>query len=167
MSHIKPLKLSAFALLVLAGCSATVQAQVSTSKEFITAPTTVVKKAPLSENELKRWSHLDLIKDSIPGMSVDRAYAELLQGKKGQKVIVGIVDSGVDIEHEDLQGMIWTNKKEIPGNGIDDDKNGFIDDVHGWNFLGDAVHENLELTRIVKKADDGSPEYKARFSRIY
>jgi len=161
MSHIKPLKLSAFALLVLAGCSATVQAQVSTSKEFITAPATVVKKAPLSENELKRWSHLDLIKDSIPGMSVDRAYAELLQGKKGQKVIVGIVDSGVDIEHEDLQGMIWTNKKEIPGNGIDDDKNGFIDDVHGWNFLGDAVHENLELTRIVKKGDDGSAEYKA------
>ncbi|WP_343705191.1 S8 family peptidase [Flavobacterium sp.] len=165
MSHIKPLKLSAFALLVLAGCSATVQAQVSTSKEFITAPAAVVKKAPVSENELKRWSHLDLIKDSIPGMSVDRAYAELLQGKKGQKVIVGIVDSGVDIEHEDLQGMIWTNKKEIPGNGIDDDKNGFIDDVHGWNFLGDAVHENLEMTRIVKKADDGSPEYKAALAQ--
>jgi cell wall-associated protease len=165
MSHIKPLKLSAFALLVLAGCSATVQAQVSTSKEFITAPAAVVKKAPLSENELKRWSHLDLIKDSIPGMSVDRAYAELLQGKKGQKVIVGIVDSGVDIEHVDLQGMIWTNKKEIPGNGIDDDKNGFIDDVHGWNFLGNAVHENLEMTRIVKKADDGSPEYKAALAQ--
>ena len=170
MSHIKPLKLSAFALLVLAGCSATVQAQVSTSKEFITAPTAVVKKAPLSENELKRWSHLDLIKDSIPGMSVDKAYAELLQGKKGQKVIVGIVDSGVDIEHEDLQGMIWTNKKEIPGNGIDDDKNGFIDDVHGWNFLGDAVHENLEMTRVVKKGDDGSAEYKtalAEYTKKY
>lgn len=160
MSHIKPLKLSAFALLVLAGCNATLQAQVSTSKEFITAPLAVVKKAPVSENELKRWSHLDLIKDSIPGMSVDRAYAELLQGKKGQKVIVGIVDSGVDIEHEDLQGMIWTNPKEIPGNGIDDDKNGFIDDVHGWNFLGNAVHENLEMTRIVKKGDDGSAQYK-------
>ena len=160
MSYIKPLKLSAFALLVLAGCSATLQAQVSTSKEFIKAPLTVVKKAPVSENELKRWSHLDLIKDSIPGMSVDKAYAELLQGKKGQKVIVGIVDSGVDIEHEDLQGMIWTNIKEIPGNGIDDDKNGFIDDVHGWNFLGNAVHENLEMTRIVKKGDDGSAQYK-------
>ncbi|MEG2101063.1 MAG: S8 family peptidase [Flavobacterium sp.] len=160
MSHIKPLKLSAFALLVLAGCSATLQAQVSTPKEFIKAPLTVVKKAPVSENELKRWSHLDLIKDSIPGMSVDKAYAELLQGKKGQKVIVGIVDSGVDIEHEDLQGMIWTNTKEIPGNGIDDDKNGFIDDVHGWNFLGNAVHENLEMTRIVKKGDDGSAQYK-------
>ncbi len=160
MSHIKPLKLSAFALLVLAGCNATVQAQVSTSKQFITAPAAVVKKAPVSENELKRWSHLDLIKDSIPGMSVDKAYAELLQGKTGKKVIVGIVDSGVDIEHEDLKGMIWTNPKEIPGNGIDDDKNGFIDDVNGWNFLGDAVHENLEMTRIIKKADDGSAQYK-------
>jgi len=160
MSHIKPLKLSAFALLVLAGCSATMQAQVSTSKEFITAPLAVVKKTPVTENELKRWSHLDLIKDSIPGMSVDKAYAELLQGKTGKKVIVGIVDSGVDIEHEDLKGMIWTNAKEIAGNGIDDDKNGFIDDVHGWNFLGNAVAENLEMTRIIKKKDDGSAEYK-------
>lgn len=160
MSHMKHIKLSAFALLVLAGCSTTLQAQVSAPREFIKAPLAVVKKAPLTDNELKRWSHLDLIRDSIPGMSVDKAYAELLQGKKAQKVIVGIVDSGIDIEHPDLQGMIWTNPKEIPGNGIDDDKNGFIDDVHGWNFLGDAVHENLELTRIVKKGDDGSAEYK-------
>ncbi|UTN05487.1 S8 family peptidase [Flavobacterium bizetiae] len=160
MSPTKINTISTFALLVLAGCSASLQAQTSSSKEMITAPLAVVKKAPVSENELKRWSHLDLVKDSIPGMSVDRAYAELLQGKKGVKVIVGIVDSGVDIEHPDLQGMIWTNPKEIPGNGIDDDKNGFIDDVHGWNFLGDAVHENLEMTRIVKKGDDGSAEYK-------
>ncbi|MBF4483818.1 MULTISPECIES: S8 family peptidase [unclassified Flavobacterium] len=165
MSPIKINTLSTFALLVLAGCSATLQAQTSSTKEIITAPLAVVKKAPLSENELKRWSHLDLIKDSIPGMSVDRAYAELLQGKKGVKVIVGIVDSGVDIEHPDLQGMIWTNPKEIPGNGIDDDKNGFIDDVHGWNFLGDAVHENLEMTRIVKKVDDGSAQYKAALAQ--
>ena len=160
MSTIKPLNLSAFALLVLAGCSATMQAQVSTQKDFITAPSAVVKKTPLSENELKRWSHLDLIKDSIPGMSVDKAYAELLQGKTGKKVIVGIVDSGVDIEHEDLKGMIWTNPKEIPGNKIDDDKNGYVDDIHGWNFLGDIVNENLEMTRIVKKGDDGSEQYK-------
>ncbi|WP_406844955.1 S8 family peptidase [Flavobacterium soyae] len=169
MSHIKPITLSAFALLVLTG-GASLQAQVSTPKEFITAPLSVVKKAPVSENELKRWSHLDLIKDSIPGMSVDKAYAELLQGKTGKKVIVGIVDSGVDIEHEDLKGMIWTNPKEIPGNGIDDDKNGFIDDVHGWNFLANAVHENLEMTRIVKKKDDGSAEYKqalAEYTKKY
>jgi hypothetical protein len=65
----------------------------------------------------------------------------------------------------------WSGQiKEIPGNGIDDDKNGFIDDVHGWNFLGDAVHENLELTRIVKKADDGSPRIQstlAEYTKIW
>jgi cell wall-associated protease len=170
MSHIKPLKLSAFALLVLAGCSATLQAQTSISKTVITAPLVIVKKAPVSENDLKRWSHLDLVKDTIAGMSVDKAYAELLQGKTGKKVIVGIVDAGVDIEHEDLKGKIWTNAKEIPGNGIDDDKNGFIDDVHGWNFLGNAVAENLEMTRIIKKKDDGSAEYKealAQYTKKY
>lgn len=118
------------------------------------------KKAPLTDQELKRWSHLDLAKDSIPGMSVDKAYTELLKNKKGTKVIVAVVDSGVDIDHEDLKSAIWTNAKEIPNNGKDDDKNGFIDDVHGWNFLGDSNNENLELTRILKKGDDGSEIYK-------
>lgn len=107
------------------------------------------KKSQLSEAQLKRWSHLDLAKDSVPGMSVDKAYAELLKNKKPVKVIVGIVDSGVDIEHEDLKDVIWTNKKEIAGNGIDDDKNGYIDDIHGWNFLGDITKEHLESERIV------------------
>ncbi|OYU79838.1 MAG: peptidase S8 [Flavobacterium sp. BFFFF1] len=118
------------------------------------------KKSPLAETELQRWSHLDLVKDSVPGMSVDRAYAQLLKNKKGKPVIVGIVDSGVDIEHNDLKNVIWTNKKEIPGNGIDDDKNGYVDDIHGWNFLGNAVNENLEMTRIVRAGDDGSQTYK-------
>ena len=98
------------------------------------------------------------MKDTVPGMSVDKAYAELLKGKKGQKVIVGIVDSGVDINHEDLKSVIWTNPKEIAGNKIDDDKNGYVDDIHGWNFLGNAVHEQLEMTRIVKKGP-GTPDY--------
>ena len=119
------------------------------------------KKGKLTEIQLKRWSHLDLAKDSIPGMSVDRVYADLLKNKQGKKVIVGVVDSGVDIEHEDLKNVIWTNKKEIAGNGIDDDKNGYIDDIHGWNFLGNATNENLEMTRIMKKGDDGSEVYKA------
>ena len=118
------------------------------------------KKTPLTELQLQRWSHLDLEKDSIPGMSVDKAYTELLKNKKGVKVIVGIVDSGVDINQEDLKSVIWTNKKEIPNNGKDDDKNGFIDDVHGWNFLGDSNNENLEMVRILKKDDDGSEIYK-------
>lgn len=118
------------------------------------------KKAGIKDENLKRWSHLDLQNDTIPGMSVDRAYSELLKKKKSTKVIVGVIDSGVDIEHEDLKSVIWTNTKEIAGNGIDDDKNGYIDDVHGWNFLGDATDENLEMTRMLKKADDGSAEYK-------
>jgi subtilisin family serine protease len=72
-----------------------------------------------------------------------------LKGKKGKKVIVAIVDSGVDIEHEDLKAVIWTNKKEIVGNGIDDDKNGYVDDIYGWNFLGNITKENLEYERIL------------------
>lgn len=109
----------------------------------------VAKKGKLTEIQLKRWSHLDLDQDSIPGMSVDKVYSELLKGKKGVPVIVGIVDSGVDIDHEDLKSVIWTNKKEIAGNGIDDDKNGYVDDIHGWNFLGNITKENLEYERII------------------
>lgn len=120
----------------------------------------LTKKAPLTELQLKRWSHLDLEKDSIPGMSVDKVYAELLKNKKSTKVIVAVVDSGVDTDQEDLKPVIWTNKKEIPNNGKDDDKNGYIDDVHGWNFLGNSNNENLEMVRIVKKGDDGSEVYK-------
>ena len=90
------------------------------------------------------------------GMSTEKAYKKLLKGKKAETVIVAVLDSGTDLEHEDLQAIIWTNKGEIAGNGIDDDKNGYIDDVHGWNFLGNANGENindvqLEKTRIYVK----------------
>ena len=137
----KRIKLSHLSLIVALTLSLSGIAQ--------SADKAVAKKGKLSEIQLQRWGHLDLAKDSIPGMSVDRAYAELLKNKKGVKVIVGIVDSGVDIEHEDLKSVVWTNKKEIAGNGIDDDKNGYIDDIHGWNFLGDITKENLEYERII------------------
>jgi subtilisin family serine protease len=147
--------LSAALALALASCgSSKITAEPIAIKTLVTA-----KKADLSDNQEKRWSHLDLVKDTIPGMSVDRAY-ELLKGRKSTKVIVGIVDSGVDINHPDLKPVVWTNAKEIAGNGIDDDRNGYIDDIHGWNFLGDAEHENLEFVRILKKGDDGSETYK-------
>jgi cell wall-associated protease len=149
----KKINLTALSLLTTLSLCLSANAQTSTNY--------TAKKGKLSEPELQRWSHLDLAKDSIPGMSVDKAYAELLKGKKNVKVIVAVVDSGVDIDHEDLKSVIWTNKKEIAGNGIDDDKNGFIDDIHGWNFLGNAGHETLEMTRIVKKGDDGSASYKS------
>jgi subtilisin family serine protease len=150
-----------FVIALFFALTATAQSPKSPEKKTTNASAFVAKKGKLTDNQLKRWSHLDLGKDSIPGMSVDRVYAELLKGRKGKKVIVGVVDSGVDIDHEDLKSVVWTNKKEIAGNGIDDDKNGYVDDIHGWNFLGDAGKENLEMTRILKKADDGSPEYKA------
>lgn len=124
------------------------------------------KKAELTEAELKRWSFLDMQKDTVPGMSVDKAYNDFIKERKGSKVTVAVIDSGVDIAHEDLKSVIWTNPKEIPNNGKDDDKNGYIDDVHGWNFLGDAVNENYEFIRILKKGDDGSATYKKAKSQL-
>lgn len=153
----RSLYLSAALALALVSCGTT--KTITATPLAITTPLTA-KKAELKETEEKRWSHLDILKDTIPGMSVDRAYEELLKGKKFNKVIVGVVDSGVDIEHPDLKPVIWTNSKEIAGNGKDDDNNGYIDDIHGWNFLGNAEHENLEFVRILKKGDDGSETYK-------
>jgi subtilisin family serine protease len=151
----KPLYVSAAFAFILASCG--------TQKQMLSTPVENIDKmplktTPLKEQDLKRWSHLDLVKDTVPGMSVDKAQ-ELLKGKKAKKVIVGIVDSGVDINHEDLKGMIWTNTKEIPNNKKDDDNNGYVDDIHGWNFLGDSSDEQLELTRIVKKGP-GTPDYE-------
>ncbi|WP_304201492.1 S8 family peptidase [Flavobacterium alvei] len=148
MINFKNSLLAPFAVLMLAGCGASKNTSYS-SLTMIQAPVNVQKKTALKEADLNRWSHLDIVKDTVPGMSVDRAYAELLKDRKSKKVIVGIVDSGVDIEHEDLKAVVWTNKKEIAGNGIDDDKNGYIDDIHGWNFLGDITKENIEYERIV------------------
>ena len=89
------------------------------------------------------------------GMHTEKAYKKLKK-RESKTVIVAIIDSGIDIEHKDLQGKIWTNTGEIAGNGIDDDMNGYIDDVHGWNFLGNSDGENanamrLERTRIFAK----------------
>jgi cell wall-associated protease len=94
----------------------------------------------------QHWQLLDYQQDSVYGTSVNRAYKELLNGKTSHTVVVAVIDEGVDIGHEDLQGHIWTNKKEIAGNGIDDDHNGYVDDVHGWNFLGGKDGRNIYAT---------------------
>lgn len=117
---------------------------------------TPTKNISLPEEQLKNWGAMDLVTDTVPGMSVDKAYRELIKNRKGIPVIVGVIDSGTDIEHEDLKNVLWTNPGEIAGNGIDDDNNGFIDDVHGWNFLGDILAENMEFVRIVRKFE---PKY--------
>ncbi|GHC44197.1 S8 family peptidase [Ulvibacter litoralis] len=118
-----------------------------------------LKITPLTDDQTKDWPMYDLANDTVPGMSVTRAYSEIIKNNKGQKVIVAVIDSGIDIEHEDLKNVIWTNPKEIPGNNIDDDKNGYVDDIHGWNFLGDIVAENMEYVRIIRKL---SPKYDGK-----
>lgn len=101
------------------------------------------------------WQNLDLKKDGVFGISTERAYSELLNGKTGIPVIVAVIDGGVDVHHEDLRQEIWVNTKEIVGNGIDDDHNGYIDDVNGWDFIGSSrgnvQYDNLELVRLVRK----------------
>lgn len=105
----------------------------------------------------KNWFNLDPETDNVNGVSTERAYKELLKGKTPVSVIVGVIDSGVDYLHEDLKDVMWTNTKEIPNNGKDDDKNGYIDDIHGWNFIGgkdksgkpvNVNEDNLELARV-------------------
>ena len=92
-------------------------------------------KAQLPTPPPRQWSYLDPATDSVAGISLDKAYA-LLKNRSSVPVIVGILDSGVDETHEDLRDVIWTNPGELPDNRTDDDKNGYVDDQHGWNFLG-------------------------------
>lgn len=144
-------------LALLAGCGSTVAPVLSTPVENIDL--LPLKSVPISDEQTKMWSAADLLNDTIPGMSVDRAYSEIIKNRKGTKVIVAVIDSGVDIEHEDLKNVIWTNPDEIKGNGKDDDKNGYVDDIHGWNFLGDIVAENMEYARYIKKL---GPKYDGK-----
>lgn len=167
MNTIKTLTLSAFTAVLISGCGGTASI-ISTPIENI--DNTPLKVLDLTENEKQNWGHLDLLKDTIPGMSVDKAYSEIIKNKKGQPVIVAIIDSGIDIDHEDLNDVIWTNKDEIPNNGKDDDKNGYIDDVHGWNFLGDGYNEQLEFVRILASGDTNYPDYnkaQAEYDKEY
>lgn len=98
--------------------------------------------AQTGEKVKDNWQNLDLKTDSVFGISMEKTYKELLTGKKATSVIVAVIDGGVDINHEDLKSVIWTNPGEIPANRKDDDKNGFIDDLNGWNFYNAGVKED-------------------------
>ncbi len=103
---------------------------------FVISLTQNISAQTSSRQPIQRdWFKQDPNDDSIAGISLTKAYA-LLKDRKPDTVIVAVIDNGVDIEHDDLKNIIWTNKKEIPDNGIDDDNNGYIDDIHGWNFRG-------------------------------
>ena len=138
------------------------------STGLLTAPplsyqNTTPRTRVLSDTESKQWGHLDLHRDTVPGMSVNRAYEELIKKKKGQSVIVAVIDSGIDLAHEDIEDVLWVNPDEKAGDGIDNDQNGFVDDVHGYNFLGESLHEQMEFTRILRlKIGDEELQKKAQ-----
>ncbi|MGO3109328.1 MAG: S8 family peptidase [Sphingobacterium sp.] len=108
----------------------------------------------------QNWYNLDYAEDGVRGISTEKAY-DLLKDKKSSLVVVGVLDGGVDYNHEDLKDVMWVNPKEIPDNGKDDDHNGYIDDIHGWNFLGNSTgenvqYDNLEVTRQIRRLE---PKY--------
>ena len=167
MKTIKTIMLAALTAVLFSGCGGTANI-LSTPVENI--DNTPLKVTDLTENEKQTWGHLDLVKDTIPGMSVDKAYAEIIKNKKGNTVIVAVIDSGIDIDHEDLSGNIWKNTKEIANNGKDDDNNGYVDDFIGWNFLGTAYDEQLEYVRLLATGNTSHPRYaeaQAEYTKEY
>ena len=113
---------------------------------IITTCVSAQKKAP------ENWFNLDPKDNKVYGVSTEKTYNELLKGKKPNPVIVAVIDGGTEVSHIDLKNVIWYNSKEIAGNKQDDDNNGYIDDINGWNFIGgkdtNVVQDNLEITRI-------------------
>lgn len=125
---------------------------------YILPQNEILEKKELSESEISNWHHKDIIDDTIPGISLNKAYNTLLKDKTGKEIVIAVIDMEIDIYHEDLHDNIWLNKKEIPDNKIDDDNNGYIDDIYGWNFLRNIEGEtskfvNYEYTRVLRKYD--------------
>src|SRR5688500_5597958 len=114
-----------------------------------------------SVKELPRgWHLLDKEKDGYFGISLEKAY-DFVKGKKATPIIVAVIDSGVDTLHEDLKDVLWKNPKEIPGNNIDDDKNGYVDDIYGWNFIGGKDGRNVK-----EDSYEGARVYH-KFKKVY
>lgn len=108
-----------------------------------------------------RWWHLASVEGDVPSANIDAAHALLAGRAPAREVVVAVIDGGVDIQHEDLDGVLWVNAGEVAGNGIDDDGNGYVDDVHGWNFIGgpdgrSVDHDTYEMTRLHAACTGGS-----------
>jgi cell wall-associated protease len=133
---------------------------------------------PVRQNEDNLWSHLDPKIDRIEGTSTANAYLNPKLPVSAKEVVVAVIDSGVDIRHEDLKDKIWTNYAELNGvQDVDDDGNGYVDDIHGWNFLGSRNGTNVngstlevtrETARLLKKSKKKrlSPAEQAYFDKV-
>lgn len=111
---------------------------------------------PKEDKDLMTWYHKDFATSKVYGVNTENAYKYLeSKGLKPKTIVVGVLDSGVQVDHPGLVKNIWSNPNEVPNNGKDDDGNGYIDDVHGWNFIGgkngDIGVDNMEVTRVVAK----------------
>ncbi len=167
--------LALFLVCTVAGCSASQQATAPSDRAGDPSPPETTE-APASDESTPDaeaeeddaaasaeaatdWFHADAAGET-PGMSTDKAYRTLLADRAPQDtIVVAIIDSGIDIDHDDLQAVIWTNADEVAGNGVDDDSNGYVDDVHGWNFIGGPDGENVEydtfeVTRLYAQYHD-------------
>ena len=112
------------------------------------------KVSTINDEKLKDQFHHEQIK-SLDAWKVSTG---------SESIIVAVTDNEFEMDHDDLTNAWWVNANEIPGNGIDDDNNGYIDDIHGWNFLGNDKHENInvenyEFIRIIN-------DYKSQFDQI-
>lgn len=119
----------------------------------------------------RQWYFSDPLADSVSGISLLKA-CDVIEGRPAREVVVAVIDTGFDIEHPHLRNNLWINRGEIPGNGIDDDDNGYVDDVHGWNFLGgpegNVLIDNMEVTREYvrllprygSRANSNGPEFE-------
>ena len=126
---------------------------------YIETPVIAKQSHIFQEKPPSNWFNLDKDLDNVFGISTERSYQELLKDKSSTTVVVAIIDSGVDIKHEDLRDKIWKNEDEIAGNNNDDDNNGYIDDIYGWNFIGgkdgkNVYHDTYEITREYVRLKD-------------
>jgi len=110
----------------------------------------------------KNWHQLDLKADGYYGISLNNAY-NFLKGKKSKTVVVATIDSGIDTTQNDLKSILWVNPKEVPNNGKDDDHDGLVDDVHGWDFLGGpgGKVDYTETTEEVREYNRLKPKYES------
>ena len=163
MRSLGPIALSA---LLLSACASTGAPPVTSAPPAPTVPATAPAIAPARApgSDLREpppdWHLLDVTTDGLAGISARRAERELLAGRQPRRtVIVAVIDGGVDTAHADLRANLWVNEDETPGNRTDDDRNGYVDDVRGWNFIGGADgrnidHETLEVTRLYRRCSN-------------
>ena len=145
-----------FVLFFAIGCVRSLQPIISYSSK--------TKTKVYNEKELQKWEFFDIENDSIPGISLLRTNT-IIKNKKEKEVIIAILDTEIDTNHEAIKPFLWINKNEIPDNGKDDDKNGYVDDINGWNFLGgtnniSSLRNNYECTRIVNYFKIHPPQNK-------